>query len=87
MHALAWDALAEFPGNGKLMLCLASALHTAGYVRYGEFHLIDEEGYSIYDTQRHQTYEEWRKAIPLYEKALEILERGEARDQVVEELS
>lgn len=85
--ALAREALVEFPGNGKLMLCLASALYTAGYVRYGEFHLIDEEGYSVYDTQRHQTYEEWREAIPLYEKALEILERGEARDQAVEELS
>lgn len=85
--ALARDALVEFPGNDKLMLCLASTLYTAGYVRYGEFHRIDEEGYSVYDVQKHRTYEEWREAIPLYEKVLETLANGPMRDQAVEELS
>lgn len=85
--AIARDALVEFPGNDRLMLCLASTLYTAGYVRYGECHLTDEEGYSVYDTQKHRTYEEWREAIPLYEKALETLENGDGRDRAVEELS
>lgn len=85
--ALARDALVEFPGNDKLMLCLASVLYTAGYVRYGEFHLIDEEGFSVYDTEKHRSYDEWREAIPLYEKALETLPNGNLRDTGVEELS
>lgn len=84
---LARTALVEFPGNDKLMLCLASALYTAGYVRYGEQHLIDEEGYSVYDTQAHRRCEEWQEAISLYEKALETLPRGTLRDRAVEELS
>lgn len=85
--AMARDALVEFPGNPRLMLCLASVLCTAGYVRYGEAHLIDEEGYSVYDVQRHRGYGEWREAIPLYEKALESLPNGRLRDRAVEELS
>lgn len=84
---VARNALVEFPGNEKLMLCLASVLYTAGYVRYGECHLIDKEGYSVYDTQRHRTYQEWREAIPLYEKVLGSLEYGALRDRAVEELS
>ena len=85
--ALARSALVEFPGNDRLMLCLASALYTAGYVRYGECHRIDGEGYSVYDTEKHRGYGEWREAIPLYEKALETLPNGTFRDQAVEELS
>ena len=63
--ALARSALVEFPGNERLMLCLASALYKAAYVRYGECHLIDEEGYSVYDVEKHKSYEEWLEAIPL----------------------
>lgn len=85
--AFARNALVEFPGNEKLMLSLASVLYTAGGVRYGEHHLIDEEGYSVYDSQRHRGYAEWREAIPLYEKALETLANGALRDRAVEELS
>lgn len=85
--AVARRALVEFPGNDRLMLCLASVLYTAGYVRYGEAHLIDEEGYSVYDVQRHRGYAEWEEAIPLYEKALETLENGKLRDRAMEELS
>ena len=44
---LARSALVEFPGNEKLMLSLASVLYKAGGVRYGQCHLIDEEGYSV----------------------------------------
>ena len=84
---LARNALIEFPGNEKLMLALASVLYTAGGVRYGECHLVDEEGYGVYDTEKHRTYEEWREAIPLYEKALETLPVGKLRDHAVEELS
>ena len=85
--ALARSALVEFPGNEKLMLALASVLYKAGGVRYGECHLIDEEGYSVYDTEKHKTYEEWREAIPLYEKPLQTLPRGKLRDRATDELS
>ena len=57
--ALARSALVEFPGNEKLMVSLASALFKAGYVRYGEHHVVDEEGYRVYDTKLHQNYTEW----------------------------
>ncbi len=85
--ALARSALVEFPANEKLMLTLASVLYKAGGVRYGECHLIDAEGYSVYDTEKHKTYEEWREAIPLYEKVLETLPIGKFRYRAVEELS
>ena len=85
--ALARESLLEFPGNEKLMLCLASALYAAGYVRYGECHLINEEGYTVYDVEKHRTYEEWSEAVPLYEKALQALPLGKLRDQALEELS
>jgi len=85
--ALAREALVEFPGNEKLMLCLASALYKAGGVRYGESHFTDDEGYSVYDVQKHRTYAEWREAIPLYEKAMQSLPNGALRDQAMEELS
>ena len=71
--ALARNALVEYPGEPRLMVCLASILYTAGYSRYGEHHLTDAEGYDIYDTQRHRRYEEWQEAIALYEKALKEL--------------
>lgn len=47
--AFARNALVEFPGNERLMACLASLLYAAGYSRYGEHHLTDSEGYDIYD--------------------------------------
>ena len=85
--AMARDALVEYPGNEKLMLCLASALSRAGYVRYGQEYLVDGDGYIVYDTQKHRTYEEWREAILLYEKVLERLPMGSFRDRAMEELS
>ena len=85
--SFARNALVEFPGNDRLMLSLASVLYTAGYVRYGESHLIDRQGYSVYDTEKHKSYAEWREAISLYEKALETLPNGKDRDRAVEELS
>lgn len=85
--ALARNALVEFPGNEKLMLALASVLCTAGYARYGESHLIDEEGYGIYDTEKHKTYAEWQEAVPLYEKILETLPNGKLRNRAIDELS
>lgn len=77
--ALARNALVEFPGNERIMVCLASVLYTAGYSRYGEWHLTDPEGYDVYDTRRHRGYAEWREAITLYEKAIPALENGTAR--------
>ena len=77
--ALARNALVEYPGDERLMVCLASVLYTAGYCRYGEHHLTDAEGYDIYDTRRHSTYAEWKEAVTLYEKALATLKDGEFR--------
>jgi len=85
--ALAREAMIEFPGNEKVMLCLASVLYNAGYVRYGEYHLIDEEGFNVYDTARHREYAEWREAISIYEKLLVTLEEGELRHQAMLELT
>lgn len=85
--ALARNALIEFPGNEKLLLCLASVLFNAGYVRYGEFHLIDAEGYGIYDAERHRTYTEWTEAISIFEKLLKSMEHGEMRNNAVHMLS
>ena len=85
--SLARDALIEFPGNEKIMLCLASVLYNAGYVRYGEHHLTDDEGYDILDTERHRTYSEWKEAISLYEKLLKTMEQGALRHRVICELT
>ncbi|MBE6953563.1 MAG: helix-turn-helix transcriptional regulator [Ruminococcaceae bacterium] len=84
--ALAREAMVEFPGNERIMLSLASVLYNAGYVRFGEYHLLDEDGYSIYDTARHRGYAEWKEAIALYEKLLKTLEDGKARHRAIREL-
>ena len=85
--ALARNALIEFPGNEKLMLCLASVLYNAGYVRYGEYHLSDADGYDVLDVERHRTYAEWKEAIALYEKLLKTIEAGALRHRAVCELT
>ena len=84
--ALARSALVEFPGNEKLMVSLASALFKAGYVRYGEHHVIDADGYNVYDTKFHHNYTEWNEAVILYEKVLKTLPYGKLRDRVTKEL-
>lgn len=83
---LAREAMVEFPGNERIMLCLASVLYNTGYVRYGEYHLTDTEGYDVYDVERHKTYAEWQEAIKLYEKLLTSLGEGKLRHQAVKEL-
>ena len=85
--ALGREALIEFPGNEKLMLALASALFNAGYVRHGEHHLVGEDGFSRYDTERHRTYPEWQEAVKLYEKLLPALPDGQLRQRAVTELA
>lgn len=85
--ALAREALCEFPSSEGLTLALASVLFNAGYVRYGEHHLDDEEGYGVYDIARHRGYAEWQEAVKLYERLLPTLEDGPARCQAVRELS
>ncbi len=85
--SFARNALIEFPGNEKIMLCLASVLYNAGYVRYGEYHLSDDEGYDVLDVEKHRTYSEWKEAISLYEKLLKTMENGEARHRVIRELT
>ena len=81
------NALIEFPANEKLMLCLASVLYNAGYVRYGEHHLTDSEGYDILDVEKHKNYAEWKEAISLYEKLLKTMDNGEPRHRVIRELT
>ncbi|MBR6556951.1 MAG: helix-turn-helix transcriptional regulator [Clostridia bacterium] len=85
--SLAREAMIEFPGNEKVMLCLASVLYNAGYVRRGEVHRTDAEGYDVYDTGIHRTYTEWSEAIALYEKLLQTAEPGELRNRAINELS
>ncbi len=85
--SLARNALIEFPGNEKIMLCLASVLYNAGYVRYGEHHLSDDDGYDVLDVEKHRTYSEWKEAISLYEKLLKTIENGEPRHRVIRELT
>ena len=85
--SFARTALIEFPGNEKLMLCLASVLYNAGYVRYGEYHLSDESGYDVLDIETHRTYDEWKEAISLYEKLLKTLQTGELHHRAVRELT
>lgn len=84
--ALAREAIIEFPTSEKILLCLAEVLYNAGYVRYGEYHLIDSEGYNIYDIERHRNYAEWKEAIVIYEKLLKTLEAGEMRHNALNHL-
>ncbi len=85
--SLARDALVEFPGNEKIMLCLATVLYNAGYARYGERHYDDAEGYDVYDVKAHKTYAEWKEAIKLYEKLINSLEDDQLRHKAVSELA
>ena len=84
---LARAALIEFPSNEKLTAALASALYNAGYVRYGEHHTEDAEGFSVYDSARNSLCPEWQEAIKLYEKLLPALGSGELYHKAVLELS
>ncbi len=85
--SLAREALIEFPGNEKLTAALASVLFNMGYVRRGEFHLADGDGFEIYDAEKHRRYPEWQEAIKLYEKLLTSVNSGELRHNAVLELS
>jgi len=85
--SLARQAMVEFPANERIMLCLAEVLYNAGYVRYGEYHLIDDEGYNVYDIERHRGYAEWKEAIVIYEKLLKTLEPGEMRHNALRYLT
>ena len=85
--ALARQAMIEFPANERIMLSLAEVLYNAGYVRYGEYHLIDAEGYDVYDIERHREYAEWKEAIVIYEKLLKTLEVGEMRHNALRNLT
>jgi len=83
---LARQAMIEFPTSEKIMNCLAEVLYNAGYVRYGEHHLTDAEGYNVYDVERHRNYAEWKETITIYEKLLNILEPGEMRNTALNHL-
>ena len=85
--ALARESLIEFPENEKLMLALASVLYNAGYVRYGEHHLVGEDGYSLYDVELHETYAEWQEAVKIYEKLLVTMTDEQMRQKAMTELA
>lgn len=80
---LARKGLIEFPGNQTLMLCLANLLCNAGYARYGEHHLLDADGYDVFDIERHQKYAEWQESKVLYEKLVMELEDGAQKQETV----
>ncbi len=80
---LARKGLMEFPGHEGLMLCLTDLLYNAGYVRHGEHHLESDDGYDIYDAQRHRQYPEWQEAISLYEKLVKFLADGRQKQQAI----
>lgn len=84
--SLAREALIEFPGNETLTAALASVLYNAGYVRRGEYHITDEDGFDRYDTALHRTYPEWHEAILLYEKLLPGISDGAERQNAVRQL-
>jgi transcriptional regulator with XRE-family HTH domain len=84
---IARTALAEFPANEKILLCLAQILVTAGYVKYHEHHLTNEEGYDVYDVERHRMYGEWAEAIAIYEKLIPVLADGPARHKAMKQLA
>lgn len=84
---LARSALVEFPGNERLTIELASVLYNAGYVRHGEYHLKDDEGFDVYDIERHRKYSEWQEAIRLYEKVLSSVTDMKDKSKVLVELS
>ena len=84
---LAREAIVEFPANEKIMHCLADILYNAGYVRHGEYHLIYDEGYNVYDVERHRGCSEWKEAIVIYEKLLKTLEVGETRHNALRNLT
>jgi tetratricopeptide (TPR) repeat protein len=84
---IARTALAEFPANEKILLCLAQILVTAGYVKYHEHHLTNEEGYDVYDVERHRMYGEWAEAIVIYEKLIPVLADGPARHKAMKQLA
>ena len=85
--ALARDAVLRYPGEERVLVALASVLYNAGYVRYGEYHLTDTDGYDILDTARHRTYAEWKEAIALYEKALRTIPAGKTSERAIRELA
>lgn len=80
---MAREGLIEFPGNEKLMLCLAKLLYNAGYARYGEHHLTDGEGYDIFDVERHKKYAEWKEAKTVFEKLVKSLPDGEMKQEAI----
>lgn len=73
------EAAAEYPGNEKILLCLADMLFNAGYVRYGEYHLTDDDGFDVYDVELHRKYVEWSEAIKLYETLIENMPDSDER--------
>lgn len=85
--ALAREAVLQYPGEERILVALASVLYNAGYVRYGEYHLTDADGYDILDTARHRAYAEWKEAIALYEKALRTIPAGKTRERAIRELA
>ena len=76
---MAREGLAEYPGSEELMLCLASVLYNAGYVRQGEHHLTDSDGYDVYDVQQHRRCAEWQEAVTIYERLLTTQIEGSMR--------
>lgn len=84
--SLAREGLIEFPQDERLMYCLAYALCNAGYVRHGEYHYTDENGYDRFDAEKNKTCGEWQEAIKLYEKLMTVMPFGVQRNNAMREL-
>ena len=59
--------IAEFPGDERLTIELASALYEAGYRRHGQQFHYDEKGYLSYEHASHKENEYWKEATKLCE--------------------
>jgi len=59
--------LAEFPGDERLTLSLASALYEAGLRRHGQHFHYDDKGYLSYVHASHEENEYWKEATKLCE--------------------
>ena len=66
--ALLRDGLIEFPGNERIMLRLAVVLRDAGFVRYGQHCIWDDDGFFAEDVERHKNNEYWKEAVKLLEQ-------------------
>lgn len=65
------NALAEFPGNEKLLLKLAQILSEAGWRRHHEWLYYDDEGFIQHSYDVHQKNEYWLESVRICENLVD----------------